>query len=301
MYTGLFNVITDGIMGKDCIFEEKDRNGNLINKLTIKSNVPFIISGNIEETQGYIVIDAKDANVTLRNLVMTNIRNGSPITLCQNASATFTLEGTNILRSHHDSPFQCGMCVNKGSSVTIKGHGNLEAKGSYYGSGIGGGGAAAGSITIESGNIIVGGGYHGLGGGGLNHGNLACDGGNITIKGGFVYSSNGIGGSDETGAHNSRGTLTLDGDAVVYCDGLSVSTKNLKKGFLFSEKVNGIIEGTIYGNPYIEGSWPLFPNTALIVPKEMADSIKIAFNQHEVTDESGKRIVNEVTVTTLKK
>lgn len=289
-HTGLFTVVSDGIMGKDYDYQEKDDEGRVMNLLTVKTSKPMTISGRLKENEGRILVETKDAHLTLVNLEMMGIcvtcmdNDLSPITLAKGCSATLEIKGTNIFTPGHGA-YQCGINVNEESELTIKGTGNLEARGSHYGAGIGGSGCAAGKIIIESGNIYVGGIYSAIGGGAGNYANGGKPGGTIIIKGGCVYSDTFIGGSDRGQA---SGSFTLDGDAVVYCPELRVNQTNLNKGYLFIHGKDGIKEGHIYGTPKIYEPWELLKNSSLNIPKEMENSVKITVTDQQVTVETLK-------------
>ena len=131
---------------------------------------------------------------------------------------TIILKGENVVTGfNRDYP---GIYVTPGSTLTIKGDGQLEASsgsdGTYsYGAGIGGGrNLDCGNIVIESGTIIAKGSNcaAGIGGGGSRS---SC--GDITIKGGDITASTeGYGGAaiGVTGALSTGGDITITGGTI---------------------------------------------------------------------------------------
>jgi len=133
-----------------------------------------------------------------------------------------------------------------GGDITING-GTVTVYGSGWGAGIGGGiYSAGGDITITGGTVSVLASSLGVGiGGGGNGGEsdkVGGAGGNVSISGGIVtvFGYCGIGG----GAYSvDDGTLTMDGDAVVFVSwGIEANIDGVVRGILFDG-----YNGTFYG------------------------------------------------------
>ena len=134
--------------------------------------------------------------------------------------ATIILKGENKVTGFHNK--YPGIYVAPGSTLTIKGDGQLEASCSNltngYGAGIGGGYQIdCGNIVIESGTIVAKGGNNaaGIGGGGDKS---SC--GNITITAGVtqVTATKGADATNSIGLSHANavcGTITIDPAANV--------------------------------------------------------------------------------------
>lgn len=148
------------------------------------------------------------AKVALSDVNITNTTN-SAIALDNNANVTFTLMGSNTLKSGEN---KAGISVPEGTTINIVGTGSLDVTGGKCAAGIGGGSnTTGGSINIKDGTIIATSGSFGAGIGGGNGG----EGGTITIEGGIVTakSSNcgaGIGGGNQ----KSGGTINIKGGII---------------------------------------------------------------------------------------
>ena len=103
-------------------------------------------------------------------------------------NGTIVLVNENVVNSFNEN--YPGIFVGEGYTLTIKGNGSLEANGTGYGAGIGGGtfDIVGGNIVIEDGTIVANGGENG--GAGIGSGASGkC--GDITIKGGKVTATGG--------------------------------------------------------------------------------------------------------------
>lgn len=180
---------------------------------------------------------ADGATITLSNATISLASNFSfqyaGLTCLGNA--TIILEGENTVKGFYNS-FP-GIYVPKGSTLTIKGSGSLEAKGEMNGCGIGGQFStkaehASGNIVIESGTINATGGFQAAGIGGAGNetsGNITIKGGTVTAQGGEY--APGIG----SGKSNTAGNITITNDVVKvtsirgeyapYCIGAAVNGK----------------------------------------------------------------------------
>ena len=134
---------------------------------------------------------AAGAAVTLANVII-NIDGVAENTTCKWAgltcasNATIVLEGANVVKGFHKDC--AGIYVPKGSMLTIRGNGSLDASSNGRGAGIGGGYyISCGNIVIDGGVITATGSGSAAGiGGGYN---ISC--GNIVISGGTVNASGG--------------------------------------------------------------------------------------------------------------
>jgi len=183
-----------------------------------------VLTGTLNgETQPYKITIADGATVTLKDVTINGVSNGSyqfaGITCA--GSATIILKGTNTVKGfYYDYP---GIQVPVDKTLTIQGTGSLTASSSSdddlsYGAGISGGfNINCGNITIKGGTVTATGGVQyaaGIGGG--------CNGscGNITISGGTViatggYEAAGIGG----GGSGTCGNITISGGTVTATGG----------------------------------------------------------------------------------
>lgn len=184
---------------------------------------------------GYCNITIADgASITLSNATISLASNFSfkyaGLTCLGNA--TIILEGENTVKGFYNS-FP-GIYVPKGSTLTIKGSGKLDAQGESNGCGIGArfveheAEESSGNIVIEGGIINATGKDQGAGIGGSGNGTS----GNITIKGGTVTATGGIyapgigsGKSNKVGNITITNTVTsvtaTKGEYAPYCIGVA--------------------------------------------------------------------------------
>ncbi len=198
---------------------------------------------NVQIKGGKHTITVDNANIITPTITHSGIE------ISNNADVTLVLVGNNEIHGSLNHP---AIWVEPGSSLTIKGTGSLNAiAGDYTGSsgaaGIGGSWGDAvdkasnfGNITIESGNIVAkgSGGGAGIGGGYFTTDQVKKPAatGNVTINGGFVKA---YGGKPRTGAEaNSgagigsgynqdyKGTVTING-GVVYAESGSYRSRSI--------------------------------------------------------------------------
>lgn len=137
---------------------------------------------------------ADGASVTLKSCDITAIANDvnhswAGITL--EGNGTLLLEGVNKVKGGcEDYP---GVYVPEGKTLTIKGHGSLEASSNGYAAGIGSGmRLKCGNITIADGIVTANGGE---GSAGIGSAETSSTCGKITITGGFVTANGGDNGA----------------------------------------------------------------------------------------------------------
>jgi len=204
----------------------------------------YVISGS-STTKGIKVQSGITVNITLNsvNIDLSTIENGTALDI-EDATAYLTLQGVNSLKS---GKYSAAINVPLGATLNIDGNGTLNATGGNWASGIGGywSNAAAGTIIINGGNIIVTTEGYGSGIGGSYGG----PGGNVTINGGTViatggsYSGAGIG-AGESGYGN--GTLIIDGGSVRIIGSNSAATPYNSAGARLNQAVL-----TVYDPPVV--------------------------------------------------
>ncbi len=205
--------------------------GNLV----ISSGGEYNVTGST--TVNTITVDTNDpVRITLDNVSIDVSQIAGKCAFDSGANVTVYLKGTNILKSGGMSDDKIGQpgLKNQGNDNLVIAedpfmHGSLTATGGNRGSGIGGeGGAAGGSVTINSGTVTaIGGlGAAGIGGGGnvfLNNQYVSAggDGGLVTVNGGTVtatggYQGAGIGGGvgDESATNVDAGVTNINGGTV---------------------------------------------------------------------------------------
>jgi len=198
---------------------------------TIDGSFPndYIIntSGGVYEITGNsayaIVVNNANCVLVLNNATRTS--GASRLQLLGNSNVTLYLVGGTVnafnSKSGNDSTGsinQAGIYVSKGTTLTIKGPGTLNAYGGVHNAGIGGntslintdknnGTLPSGTVIIEDGVINAEGGLYGAGiGGGFYGGNgtIVVKGGTVTANGGTC--SAGIGG----GGEGATGNITIE-------------------------------------------------------------------------------------------
>ncbi|MDR0232629.1 MAG: S8 family serine peptidase [Dysgonamonadaceae bacterium] len=169
------------------------------------------------------VVTNATANITLKGVTIQGLSaNQSPLMLNYGANVTLTLEETNRLKA---ADYFAGIEVPQGTTLTIDGTGSVTAIAGRQSAGIGG------SLkTNKCGNVIINGGIItttgisgnliGFGGAGIGgSGSRDGDGGNITINGGVITATgNGKGEGIGNGGGTSAGTLTMNGNAIVFAN-----------------------------------------------------------------------------------
>ena len=196
--TGDFTV-TGGTSGTDWIYDSGS------NTLTFKNSGTYTVTGNGQETQEQINIDANFVGtITIQNVY------AEKMTVNNTAQLTLMLEGANTLKKGLDF----SDAVTGTLTINSDTNGSLTTTGYDYGAGIGGGNEkfSGNNITINGGTIIATGGLNGAGIGGGSEGS----GNNITIHGGTVtatsyYAAAGIGG----GWRGSGNNITVNGGTII--------------------------------------------------------------------------------------
>ena len=184
-------------------------------------------SGNVQLLDGYVLTGTggQDTRATIADGATVTL-SGANITAipaydskypyagisCLGDATIILKEGTTSdVKGGHYKP---GIHVPEGKTLTIQGSGKLNATGSYYGAGIGGGhDTSCGNITISSGIVnAYGNACAGIGSGFRN---TSC--GNITISGGTVTATGGVNGAGiGSGYYSSCGDITIsDGVTMV--------------------------------------------------------------------------------------
>ena len=175
----------------------------------------YKITGNSTSTGNSIVVTGGAQNITLDNVSISS--GGCAFALQGKADVTLNLVGENTLQSGGRN---AGVHVPAGTALTIKGEGNLTARGGTSGNnggaGIGGDGNTGnfGDITLQGSGIITanaGTRSAGIGGGGhcvqeTRTGNITINSGTINAKGG-KYGA-GIGGDSDNTTSNVKVTIT---------------------------------------------------------------------------------------------
>ena len=174
-------------------------------------------------------------NITLNDVIIQGLlENQSPLLLDPGANLALMLEGTNTLLG---GSYRAGIEVPRGTTLTIEGTGSLDVFGGWQSAGIGGStkNYACGNITVNGGIVtacgglssFIGSGGAGIGGGGSSSG----DGGNIAINGGVVTVT-GVGGGAGigSGGGGSAGTLTMNGNAIVFANSVEDMNPDRKTG-----------------------------------------------------------------------
>lgn len=250
----------------------------------------YKITGTTSSNMVVVNASGQEVNITINGL---NIDINETNEVCafniQAGTVNLTLEGKNVLKSGGSC---AGLQVPKGSKLTIKGDGELDAFGAWNSAGIGGiFRENAGTIIITEGTVTATGGAYGAGIGGGCEGS----GGTITITGGTVTATGGdegagIGG----GSYRSGGTIIVTGGTVTATGGNggagigkgkessdsgTFSTKN-GNAFIIASNISdnseekkkdwqGVIfegnEGHIYGKPTIKTNAEIPADKKLII------------------------------------
>jgi len=181
-------------------------------------------------TSAYTAQDGEELTGTLTSKVKISIADGAVVTLnnvtidgensynykwagitCQGNATIVLADGTtNTVKGFYSN--YPGIFVPKGSTLTIRGTGTLNASSNGYGAGIGSGqNGSCGNITISGGSVTASVNRQGAGIGSGQNG--SC--GNITISGGTVTAScSQYGAGIGSGQNGSCGKITISGGTV---------------------------------------------------------------------------------------
>ncbi len=243
--SGVVTAVFSATDAKNNCFDLSDgpirvENGSSFNTMKIKygkglvkdylsQNTPITITGNYlgdsNSTVDAIYV-SQAANIKMNNVnISVNASNRSAFNI-DGGSVTLELIGENILKSGSSA---AGLRVSAESSLTINGNGSLTSTGGSGGAGIGGNSSeACGAVTINGGVITTQGGSYAMG------------------IGGGSGSSNG-------------GTLTMNGDAIVFVSSLSDNSPKTK-GILFNGN-----SGMMYGDVTVEHDVTISNNMRLVL------------------------------------
>ncbi len=177
------------------------------------------ISGNLSAKRKIVI--AAGAEVTLDGVTIngTDDSNYSWAGITCEGDAQIVLKGANTVRGFYRN--WPGIYVPKGSTLTIKGDGSLDASSNGYGSGIGGGQSlSCGNIVVLGGRITATGGYAnstaetgigaGIGGGAY----AGC--GFVLVDGGVVHAKGNGGCAAIGGGYGASWGSVAIGDSVTY-------------------------------------------------------------------------------------
>lgn len=176
---------------------------------------------------GVYIVCNNNVQLTISNLDLTTSARASTLTFTGKGNELI-LDGINKFESTYSAHDYygtegAGIRVASGAELTISGSGSVEAIGSKYGAGIGGGCKEhGGTITISSGTVSATGGLRaaGIGGSGLypcsftdsEDGTISISGGTITATGGYEAAAIGCGWYiNNTKINISGGTITAIG------------------------------------------------------------------------------------------
>ena len=208
------------------------------NVYTIQDGANVNITGTSSGQRRIVVAaNAKNVSITLEDVTISSLANNqSPLLLNSGAEVTLTLLGTNRLAAENN----CAGIQTTGATLTITGTGNLTATGGSNGAGIGSGSSGAG-------------------------GTIFINGGVITATGGS--NAQGIGRGSGSA---SSGTLTMNGNAVVFASSVGDTNVSRKTGGILFDGSNG----TLFGSNVTISSDVIIPaNHTLIVPETATLSI----------------------------
>ncbi len=181
-------------------------NGGLTVTLTNTTNTTF--------TNTQIDCIGANTNLTINGVKIDNWYNNNTCALAFSGTGnTLTLTGSSTLKSGWNEP---GIRVESGTELEISGSGSVEARGGYYGAGIGGGSLEdSGIITISGGTVTAYGGDIAAGIGGGSRGDCS----EINISGGVVNAynvciDNDSGAAIGGGRLGSGGKITITGGTI---------------------------------------------------------------------------------------
>lgn len=182
-----------------------------------------------------------------------NVTYEKPVSIPEGETLTITLVGTNKVYSNHYR--YAAINVLKGSTLIIKGDGELFAYGKEYGRSSGNGSAGIGTgrtgtanssgaqymcgdIIIESGTVYAQG---GMGCAGIGMGHYQYDGGSLTVKGGTVTAVNGSGAK---GIGSSKNKYDKDGSTftvtVDYPGHVTYTSESNANSYVALDERNGV-------------------------------------------------------------
>ena len=294
---------------------------------TFTNNGTINISGTVH------IILANNSNVTVNGSGINNdevaginvVRGNSLSIYAQTTSNNMgELTATGVTYGAGIGSNWSGGYVYDAGTITITG-GKITATGGNYGAGIGGGRSGdGGTITITGGIVMANGhsnGGAGIGGGGYGSGNcntvkisggivtatggtngggigggVGVDGGVITISGGIVTAT-GSGAGIGIGGKKGTGTLTLNGNAVVFASDVGDTyTGRRTKGILFIGNI-----GTFYGTSVtLERNVTIPSDHTLTIPANATFTIPTGItltNNGTITSANGSTVTVAGTVT----
>ncbi len=200
----------------------------IYNEGFIETNVPVIVSSDIADT---VFITVEDVNIVPSE-------QGSAMVIGANSVVVLNLGGEESETCLKGKTTGCGieamgdLIINgdENKTLTCQGSGRAAAIGTI------GSSSAAGSITINGGNITAKAGSESAGIGASNAGRL----GDITINGGYIIARGGAYSSAIGGSYVSKGTatITINGGVVEAQSGYYCNNSSIGKG-------NGTHSGTI--------------------------------------------------------
>ncbi len=200
----------------------------IYNELFEQTNVPVIVSSNIADT---VFITIEDVNIVPSE-------EGSAMVIGENSVVVLNLGGEETETSLIGKTKGCGieamgdLIINgdENKTLTCTGKGRAAAIGTT------GSSSAAGSITINGGNITAKAGSESAGIGASNAGRL----GDITINGGYIIARGEAYSSAIGGSYVSKGTatITINGGVVEAQAGYYCNNSSIGKG-------NGTHSGTV--------------------------------------------------------
>lgn len=188
-------------------------------ELRLSGDGPFALAGTNADGRVCVMVDSPDCRIRLDGLSIDVSHGAAPaLRIAKGAAARIELAGTNSLVSGRGC---AGLQVEEGASVRLGAAKDLEegapavlvTAGGRQGAGIGGGvRGSAGSVAIDSGEIVAAGGLEGAGIGGGSWGN----GGDVEISGGFVRA---LAGADAAAVGGGKfcpaGSFKMSGGTVV--------------------------------------------------------------------------------------
>ena len=220
----------------------------IYNELFAQTNVPIVVSGDIADT---VFITLEDVNIKPES-------ESSAMIIGENSVVVLNLGGDEVILAGKTTG--CGieamgdLIINGGEDniMTCTGAGRSAAIGTT------GKSTAAGSITINGGNIIAKSGSESAAIGASNAGRL----GDITINGGYIQATGGAYSSAIGGSYVSKGTavITINGGMVeaqsgYYCKNSSIGKGNnthsgtvsvvILGGSVMAKGEKGAMDGTI--------------------------------------------------------